>query len=547
MNRFTVILGIASCLALTTNSDSLVGQSKPIPSQVPLRSRLDFAPTQEWIENYFRQRNRVDDDVANLFRDLGSSEYPRRRAAQKKLQTLPFVPQALLDEYAKSQNPEIRFYVKALTQKRAELERMYIHHVLEAVAEKSFKGFALPIMKLANTEDESYKRWALPIAVFSSANEKDRDALSELLSKDSKLDERYRRRIAIWGLTAIESGEHPLDAKLFDGNDEFTLDRALALLAKGDRRCIDLLVKLSDSEFDRVRVMADAALQRCSGKWMGYIGGKKPEARAAAVKAWQSWSKTVDRDSLRYDKPLFLLPEFRLKGNMLLGFKSKDDECGIMTVSPNGLVIDHIGNFPCFWAEILPNGNLLATVRVGSQPAVVELDWNGKILWQYNGSNLLKSHALSNGNVVICFQQKKRIIEVNREKEIVWGTVTDGPCNDIALLHDGRRIIGTDDGMYIVSQDGSESTQVTDIPVSGIEVLADGELLLASWKKSKVFKMSIAGEKRWEYSIGQAMTAHQSIDGSICVSSGQSGFRILSDTRKSVKSFSGMSGRVILR
>ncbi len=98
-------------------------------------------------------------------------------------------------------------------------------------------------------------------------------------------------------------------------------------------------------------------------------------------------------------------------------------------------IVDWLGNE--YWsattsdpreADLLPNGNVL--VADGTARRVVELDKDGKVVWQFS-SGLVEPHEadrLSNGNTTICDSEGNRILEIDPDGKKVWEyTLLDHP------------------------------------------------------------------------------------------------------------------------
>ena len=94
---------------------------------------------------------------------------------------------------------------------------------------------------------------------------------------------------------------------------------------------------------------------------------------------------------------------------------------------------------------LLENGNLLAggrggdvgkdlkNVAIGGTSGIVqEIDWNGKVVWEYESHDSTSffsyrqgaAQALPNGNVHVTSTHHGHIFEVNKKKEIVWEFVS---------------------------------------------------------------------------------------------------------------------------
>lgn len=121
----------------------------------------------------------------------------------------------------------------------------------------------------------------------------------------------------------------------------------------------------------------------------------------------------------------------KLSNGNYLCMISCDNE--IREVAPNGKLVRSIKNLEGVsmtkpHAVVrLPNGNTLFSTGAGVQ--AVEIDQQDRIVWQLKPDDLPEIkmgfmtglNRLPNGNTVICFYQgSHHVIEVNREKKLVW-------------------------------------------------------------------------------------------------------------------------------
>ena len=103
--------------------------------------------------------------------------------------------------------------------------------------------------------------------------------------------------------------------------------------------------------------------------------------------------------------------------------------------------------------------------------------------------------------------------------------------NDVAVQPDGLMFIATDAGVIKVDKSGNDVNIFESVDASSIELLPDGDLLLASWKLGKILQISQAGEKRWELSVGASVHVLRNLDGEYFVA-GSSGFTHYDSKRK---------------
>jgi hypothetical protein len=526
-------------------SKSSCGQLPVAKDVTPLSTRIKFEPTREWISEYFAKRENADDDITRLFQDVGSTNFRERRAAQQKLRELGHVPQKLIEKFTDSNNPEIRFFARSLTQKYAAVDRMYINLILQAIAKQKIRGFAGSLFPFVSPAASRYRKWTLPIAVWATVTPDDETALMELAAGD----ELEKRRAAIWGLSGLKSETAQAKAiELSKVDAQLKLDRALALLSSANPLCVSQFVDLLNDEKPSIRVTAEMCLRELTGQWKGFIGATDPEKRKPTIEAWKKWlaENPSNLSALKFFVPIDLFPEMRLLGNSLEGFKSANGNSGLVEKGPDGTVVYQYGLYPSFWAEKLANGNVLTTTRIDDVTGVAEITPQGEVVWRHEQSSIFKCHKLPNGNVLICCQDAMRLLEVNSENDVVWGMVTNGKCNDSLRAPDGTLFVATDNGLFAIDKDSNESPVFRDHDVSSISLLPDGDFLLTAWKAKKVVRLSPNGKKRWEFTVSQPAYAEMKLDGSILVAAG-SGFYEYDENQKLKKKTSGISGRVFTR
>ncbi len=527
-----------------------------IQEQIPLTEKLNFEPTRPWIQNYFASRETMAEETASLFRQLGSPNYQKRREAQKKILALPFVPQSLIEENLKAKNPEIKYFIKSVAKKRFDTERMYLHLAIWSISQKRIKGFAKQLIQMTKDDDEPFRRVMIPIAIAATVQPGDLKMLRKIVeekseaSTDDESESVSTKTIAaVWGLTVLEKKHSAgkLEAKYYNADLELKLARGLALLYCNDAEGMKTLLPLLDCPIERIRVLSEKSLRNATGKWFGYVGANDSKLRESAINGWTKFVNSSDGNSIGKFDPIALQPELRLLGNVLIGFNTFDDKPGLFEMSPSGQVIYAYGDFSCFWAQKLANGNMLATIRDDGVSQVAEINAKGEVVWNYEASSILKCRLKPNGNVLICFQDGKKIIEVNRDKQIVWGMRVGERVNDVAIRPDGIIFLATDGGVFKVDQSGNDQIIFDGTDATGIEILPDGDLLIAAWKKRRFLQISPSGEKRWELATGQPAHMTRTIDGEFLVADGISGFVYYDSKRKLKRSHTGFSGRVYLK
>lgn len=176
-------------------------------------------------------------------------------------------------------------------------------------------------------------------------------------------------------------------------------------------------------------------------------------------------------------------------------------------------------DWPCD-VERLPNGNTLITDAgywSGQGSEILEVDVLGNIVWRYD-AGLSFAHSakcLANGNILITDTSNDRIIEVNRECQVVlssedWGNgsgkLSDGSRlsypNDAHLMPAGTFVI-TDrnhDRVVEVDRKGEILMQFKGLkhPHNG-EILPNGNLLVANSYENVVQEIDPVGTVVWSY------------------------------------------------
>jgi hypothetical protein len=111
-------------------------------------------------------------------------------------------------------------------------------------------------------------------------------------------------------------------------------------------------------------------------------------------------------------------------GNVLLG---EQGPCRAVEVNSKGEVVHEvklITSEQAFHRQLrhlhqLDDGHILACHEM--EGAVREYTPDGKVVWEYTGvPSVFEALRLKNGNTLIACGTQKRVIEVNRDKKIVW-------------------------------------------------------------------------------------------------------------------------------
>lgn len=136
----------------------------------------------------------------------------------------------------------------------------------------------------------------------------------------------------------------------------------------------------------------------------------------------------------------FAVKEYEPNGNVVNTFKTDLESLGGRAAE----------NWP-FTAIRLENGNTLVTLTHGNK--VIEMDANGNVIWKLTNDDLdgnplvdpCGAQRLPNGNTVITSYGARsglKIIEVNRNKEMVWSYTGNNAHHFQILTTNGKKIKG---------------------------------------------------------------------------------------------------------
>ena len=170
--------------------------------------------------------------------------------------------------------------------------------------------------------------------------------------------------------------------------------------------------------------------------------------------------------------------------------------------------------------ERLPNGNTLITDAgywSGQGSEILEVDQIGNIVWRYSGELRFAHTAklIHNGNILIVDTSNNRIIEVNRNGQLIFssedwsdgsGMLSDGSVlsypNGIQIMPSGSFVITDRNNNRVVEVDrnGKIIKQFKNLkhPHNG-EILSNGNLLFANSDANLVQEIDLSGRVVWSY------------------------------------------------
>lgn len=178
-----------------------------------------------------------------------------------------------------------------------------------------------------------------------------------------------------------------------------------------------------------------------------------------------------------------------------------------------------------FGVERLENGNTLIAdgggrdwTNQGSE--IIEVNQKGEIVWSFQ-DELLFAHSakeLTNGNLLLVDTTNNRLLEVSREKEIIWsseswpqGELADGSRfnypNDAEELANGRFLVTDRNNNRVVEIDRSGKIYWQKKKLNrphNADRLENGNTLISDSENDKVIELNPAGQVVWSYGCGVA-------------------------------------------
>jgi len=306
------------------------------------------------------------------------------------------------------------------------------------------------------------------------------------------------------------------------------------LAAIGDKKLIDLLLKLLDHAGVSGRYTAEYGLRRLTGKNFGFSSQADPASRGKAAAKWRKWWKesqaefSFDQAGIKARSVALLISNNGTRtvtaltmqgkaawtrkmrttlycatgtdnGSIIVGYSGGTpnveelDAKGKRTWSPAGVPNGAGGVFDI---ERLPNGNtLMAYTHRGH---VTEVNVKGKVVWQMTGlKSPISAQRLKNGNTLIAEHAGSRVIEVDRKNKIVWQKTGLKSPGDATMLPNGNVLIGEYSGkkVMVVDRKGKVLWQRNcPAAVSGVCCLPDGTVAITNSREGAIL-LSSDGKK----------------------------------------------------
>jgi hypothetical protein len=135
------------------------------------------------------------------------------------------------------------------------------------------------------------------------------------------------------------------------------------------------------------------------------------------------------------------------------------------------------------------------------------------------GINAMRAKPLPGDRFLVADFNGKRVLEIDRDKRIVWEQPTVGECFDCDRLANGNTIYGCPNLICEITPDGREVRQwKIGGRLNGFQVLDDGNLLIANYGENKVQEITPDGKVVWAFSEPQPSDVFRTPTGETLIS-----------------------------
>lgn len=157
---------------------------------------------------------------------------------------------------------------------------------------------------------------------------------------------------------------------------------------------------------------------------------------------------------------------------------------------------------------------------------VIVVSADGKVEWEYEAPACLDVWQLPSGNFLIA-SRAKGILEVTRDKKVVWQFKPDGEtytcqrlANGLTVVGDNRhgRVVEVDAAGKIVSELKIETAAKEHGMIRTVRKLANDRYLVCQREDNVVREYDSAGKVVWQFKTGGPMSALRLADGNTLIS-----------------------------
>ena len=431
------------------------------------------------------------EQVTALIQRLGDESFSEREQAMQELLRRPVVAADLLQQAAEGDDPEIGWRANHVLKHRELRSDQILHAAFHVVANRRLKGMAAQIVAAMPLCTETHVQMAAANALKATATKSDVGLLERLLH-DGDVSIRVAACSTLEMLLGAASSEY-LAPLLEDADERLRLEVAKALANHGDRKCLRALGKLLESEDVNIRSSGVHMLRALTGTRFGFVAYDDPPKSSGPAKAWQAW---IEREGLTADLTFPIRDAGPRFGRTLICDRTTNT---LVEMDAEGKEIWQTGVSRPYGCHALPNGHRLVASYTGR--FVAEYSAAGEEIWKATlPSSAYSVRRLENGNTLVACYGNRKVIEIKPDKTTAWEMAFDDKPKDARRLENGNTLVCLYSTGRVVEVDRAGETvwqlAVGDRSYSA-QRLSNGNTLVTQYTKSRAVEFDRDGREVW--------------------------------------------------
>jgi hypothetical protein len=294
------------------------------------------------------------------------------------------------------------------------------------------------------------------------------------------------------------------------------LKSVLALAQLNDKRALPALVELLAVQDRAVATRANMALRNLTGHRVVLVP-TDPDAVADVRRQWSEWlARSPASFEMRLEDLQLRGRRSNLSGNTLLalGYKNR-----VIELNPKGEEVWSFEALGVWSAEKTETGDVLLACYQENKVKLVSPQ--KAVLWEYEIPGVLKAHALDNGNVLAAAHSANKVVEISPEKKVVWEFTAETQCHDAARMDNGNTLICTANELLEVDAAGTVAWRFPAEQAYGIDLLPDGNVLVAKLGGEVIEVDRSANAIIWTYQFGSPVDVYRTDEGTTLITGAQ--------------------------
>lgn len=501
-------------------ASALFPQEKPLTSDETTLRAVGLSNDPAVLLDYFRKRTPgIDAEavIAALINQLGAPSFALREQAQADLTRYgPSAVQALTAAL-KSPDLEIGSRAERCLRRIAESGSAVAVSIAAAreLARVKAPGACEVLLAFLSPSGDPLVMDEVRLALAALAV---RDGQPEPVLVAALTDKQsFRRAAAAEAILRAEAEAlRPAVAKLLhDPEPAVRLRVGLALAAAGDKEAIPVLIELlTELPLEQAFPAEDLLLRLADEQAPPVALGRSGDPQAKIRDAWRAWWRShasrVDLSKLREPRP----------ERILVAQWDSGQQGRVLELDRQGKSLWQVDNVP--WpldAQLLPGNRLLLTEFYENR--VTERNFKGEQLWHHAvGENPIAATRLPNGNTFIA--TRSTLLEVDRQGKQFYGHRIGHALLAAQKSRDGGFACITAEGSYLrLNPAGKEIRQ---FPVHAqnycsFDLLPGGGVLVPQEGRNLVAEFSAEGKQVWSASVYRPVSAARLPNGHVLVAS----------------------------